>query len=464
MRHYATLLSGALALFSFVSTAVAQNKEGCKATTTPSKAEITFTEGTLRGAFSQGVIVQGGDGEFYVAFEFNTKKTSKVTVRPPMNLAIVIDRSGSMSGDKIIAARTAAAGLVNQLTPKDRVALVQYDDKAQVLVPSILVDSEGKDLLLNAIDGINPAGGTNLHDGLNEGIDQVADYVASGQVNRVILLSDGRANVGITDPNEIANDASASAESGIRISSVGLGLDFNEDMMETIAFNGLGRYYYAATADQLDDVLGGELNDMQEVVATNAEIRIDMKCSGVEVIEVFGYQSRQDGDTLVIPVPDLSGGEKRKVMIKVKANTEKEVKTEAFKASFSYQDTKGTKNTTKEIALGFAVSKDKKKAEASVDKQAMAHVVTLEGGQALRKATEAYEKGDTATAEATLKKAQKKVEAAKKTYNFSDEDIQGDLIKPVADPSANPFKAAPSSAKGKDTIKSMKADAFDSAK
>ena len=457
MARYTSFLSSALACLMLTPTAFAQ--DACKDSATgAAKVEMKFTEGSIRGAFSQGVVLQGSNGEFYVSFEFSTNKASKVTVRPPMNLAIVVDRSGSMSGDKIIAARTAASELVAHLTDKDRVALIQYDDKAQVIVPSILTDSEGKNILQGAIEGIYPGGGTNLHDGLNEGIDEVAEYVAPGQVNRVILLSDGRANVGIVDPNEIANDASASAERGIKISSVGLGLDFNEDLMESIAVNGLGRYYYAATADQLDDVLGGELNGMQEVVATNAELRLQPGCAGVEIIQVFGYTPRKDGDTVIIPIPELSGGEKRKVMIKLKTVTEKEFKQDAFKASFSYQDTKGTKNSTKDMALSIAVSKDKKKVESSVDKKAMAQVVTLEGGVAIRQASEAYANGDTDGANNQMKEARKKVAAAKKTYNFSDDEINGELLKPLTDKDSavNPFRAAPSSAVGKDSVKKNK--------
>ena len=151
-----------------------------------------------------------------------------------MAVAFVIDHSGSMEGEPLARAKAAARGLVERLGPSDYAAVIQYDNVADVLVPAIPVDVEGKQRLLSAIDSVWHRGGTNIGAGLQLGRDEIKKNLGGGRVNRVILLSDGMANAGIREVPEFARLASDAAEHGVRISAVGLGDNYNEDLMQAM--------------------------------------------------------------------------------------------------------------------------------------------------------------------------------------------------------------------------------------
>lgn len=429
--------------------------QSCPEAKDPAKIELRFGVGSMRAAFSQGVIVQGSNGELYLSVEFSAE-SQKLSTRPPLNLSIVIDRSGSMSGDKIESAKEAAAGMIENLGAADTVSLVQYDNNAQVLVPATKADAAGKALLMAAVETITPGGGTNLHDGLALGIEEARSQTKSGQASRVILLSDGRANAGIVDPNELAMDASAAAESGIHVTTVGLGLDYHEDLMEEIALSGAGNYYYVKGAEDLEPVFAGELRDLQDTVATKAELRLDPACAGIEILEVYGYRFTRDGSSVVVPIPDLVGGATRKVVLKLRAPADKVSASSILKTTFAFQDTAGARQEASS-SLGLAVSKDKKAARASVDKDVMAKATQIESARALKEAAAAYDSGDTSGAQAKLKEAREKTASAAKTYNFDDDAIQGELQ--AADEA---FRApAPSASHKKDAVKRSKSVALE---
>jgi Ca-activated chloride channel family protein len=449
-RSLAPLRLAAAALsLSLSPLALAQS---CPEGKDPAKIELNFGAGSMSAAFSQGVLLEGSDGELYLSIEFATKK-AKSSTRPPLNLSIVIDRSGSMSGDKIESAKEAASGLIENLGPSDRVSLVQYDHQAQVLVPSTLADEKGKSALMAALDGITPGGSTNLHDGMALGIEEVISKQDAGQASRVILLSDGRANSGIVDPSELALDASAAAERGIRVTTVGLGLDYNEDLMEDIAINGAGHYYYVKGAADLQPIFAGELSDLQDTVATRAELRLEPSCTDVEIIEVYGYRMKREGGAVVIPIPDLAGGDTRKVVLRVKANAARVSSGNVLKTSFAFDDRAGKRQESKG-GLGLVISKDKKASVASVNKDVLAKATEIEAARALRDAATAYDKGDADQAQSTIKKAKEKASKQAKTYGFSDDLVQGSLKAAETDFA----KPAPSAEHRKDAVKRNKAN------
>lgn len=170
------------------------------------------------------------------------------TERPPLALALVIDRSGSMQGRPLDEARRCAEAVLAHLRPTDSVALVQFDQSVQRLWPAMPVGDGSAQRAVLA--GIQAGGNTHLHGGWREGADALGDVPGEG-LKRVILLSDGQANAGLTDPRAIASHCATSSARGITTSTYGLGCSFNEDLMTAMARDGGGNAYYGETAEDL---------------------------------------------------------------------------------------------------------------------------------------------------------------------------------------------------------------------
>ena len=219
--------------------------------------------------------------------------------RPTLNLALVLDRSGSMAASKKIDyARAAATFAVGQLLPEDRVGITIFDDEVETIAPS--APATDKPGLVRRIEGIRPRGATNLHGGWAEGVDQVERHRVEGGLNRVLLLSDGLANAGVTDPNAISLEAKGALQRGIGTSTLGLGDEYNEDLLEAMARAGDGNYYYVESPSQLTDLFQTELLGLMATVGRGARLRIE-PAEGVAVADVLNDLRREPGGALTLP-------------------------------------------------------------------------------------------------------------------------------------------------------------------
>jgi Ca-activated chloride channel homolog len=403
------------------SSATTKRSEPPKATCSAagdSHASMKLGPATLKGALSAGSIMRNSGGDVYASFEITTDNATGAQ-RPPLNLALVIDRSGSMSDGRIEHAQSAAIGIVERLGAADRVALVTYDDSANVVVSSIAMDAEGKKKLESAIKGIQLGGSTNLNGGLVLGRDEVQRSLQAQQVSRVILLSDGQANMGVVDPHQIADTARVAANHGVRITSVGIGLDFNEDLMEAIAEAGRGQYHYVKVASDLDKVIAGELAGIQATVATSVELHLKAPCAGVQVAEVLGYESRRDGDTVIVPMTDLAGGDSRKLLVKVHVPDADAGKIGALYGELVFRDAKGGELQRTAVSLGVDRTEDGTVAAASVDKDVMAQVIQLDAAKSMREAAQAYEKGDRDRALQVIEASRRNIQSKSAAYKIA---------------------------------------------
>ncbi|MFO7586760.1 MAG: VWA domain-containing protein [Gemmatimonadota bacterium] len=233
--------------------------------------------------------------------------------RVPLNLSLVLDRSGSMDAGKLEAAKEAARLLVRRLWPADLVSVVVYDEVVATVAPPA-TGAEQEDLGAR-IAAITTGGTTNLSGGWLKGRDHVAANRREGAVNRILLLTDGLANVGITEPAKLEGLCrTAAAEHGITTTTIGFGADYAEQLLQAMADAGGGATYYIERPDQAPGVFEEELEGLLSISAQNLSVRIE-PTAGNEFVQVWhSYPSRAEGDVLELAVGDLYAREPRHVL------------------------------------------------------------------------------------------------------------------------------------------------------
>jgi len=256
--------------------------------------------------------LEGHDNELHALVRvIAAEHVSDVAAKPPLNLSIVIDHSGSMRGQPLHEAKRAAVFLVQNLRPCDRVSIVSYADHAQVLISGRPV-GDGMNVR-SAIQSIEPAGSTALHDGWMAGVEQAALMREPEQMGRVLLLSDGHANRGVYNPAILAHDAARIAATGITTTTCGLGANFDELLMLEMARAGQGSAYYGERAEDLIDPFREELELLSNLLARRLRLSLTPG-EGVELMVLNGY--RQDEAALILP--DLAEGGEAWAMVRLR--------------------------------------------------------------------------------------------------------------------------------------------------
>lgn len=215
-------------------------------------------------------------GERYVWLRIEAPQTETRADRAPLDIGLVIDRSGSMSGDKIRLAKKAAAGAVDVLRQTDACALVVYDYAVDVLAPRGFVDAAQRERLRRAMTMFDARGNTDLFGGWMRGAEQVSGGEA-GRIRRVLLLTDGLANHGLIDHAEILRHVRELAARGVGTTTFGVGRDFDEVLLAGMADAGAGHFYYIEQAQQIPDFLSSELGELLTVTAQNVTLRLHVE-------------------------------------------------------------------------------------------------------------------------------------------------------------------------------------------
>jgi Ca-activated chloride channel family protein len=242
----------------------------------------------------------GADQTLDVLVRIQAGPARNARPRLPLHLAIVLDRSGSMSGPPLEEAKRCAAFIVDRLDARDRVSLVAYDDEVQVLAPC--APMADRETLKRTIARIVEGGSTDLHGGWLTGAESLAAHTAPEALSRVILLSDGCANHGVQDVAQIAAHCSELAQAGVTTSTYGLGRHFNERLMVEMARAGRGNSYYGQTAQDLMDPFVEELDLLAALCARNVRLRL-VAAPGVRATVLNDYPALPDGS---LRLPDLA--------------------------------------------------------------------------------------------------------------------------------------------------------------
>jgi Ca-activated chloride channel homolog len=224
--------------------------------------------------------------------------------RAPLDIALVLDRSGSMGGRKIELARTAVARALQMLRGGDRFALVAYDEQIETVVGTTAASREARRHALARLAGIDARGSTDLAGGYERGAGEIASQRREGRAGACLLLTDGLANVGVTDPVAIAASVARERERGVKTSTFGVGADFDERLLQQMALAGGGHFYYVESPQQIPDLLTSELGEALEVTVRDAALVLRLP-EGAEAVPLGATRHDAAGRTLRVALGDL---------------------------------------------------------------------------------------------------------------------------------------------------------------
>ncbi len=291
----------------------------------------------------QLVVLEGQLGNEYVTAGEAAQIVSRVRIatrplsnaaRPPINLALVVDTSGSMQGAPITDARDASLALLDTLRPEDRLSVIAFSSETEVLLPSTLLGGADTAELRRRIGRMEARGTTDLAGGLRAGLEElVRNYEPEG-INRLVLLSDGVPN----DPAPILPLATAAGERGIRITALGLGLDYDETLLGHIAQASGGRFHFVEESAHVADVFRDEVLRFERLLARNLVLEL-RPGPGVRIDGVVGQPVQLAGGAVQVPLGDLSEGEQREVIVRLSADPRREGATvELMDAVLTFSD------------------------------------------------------------------------------------------------------------------------------
>jgi Ca-activated chloride channel family protein len=385
---------------------------------------------------------------------------SETPLRPRLNIALVIDASGSMAEDgKIRDVKQAARTLVERLALSDSLAIVSYNESARVLHRAGPVHDRAA--LVASIDGVVPGGNTNIEAGLRAAYEQLAEHDQDpAAVHLVILLSDGQANVGLTDAGALARMAERYFDRGIQTTSIGVGLEFNDTLMSRVALAGKGNYHFIKNAAATDAILAAELNELTHLAAKAVKVRIVLD-ERVELVRVLGAQqlgseeaarvkaeekkldrrvqqelgiaaNRQnepDAPGLKFFIPHFHLGSSHVIMLEVAVPPGEAADSLHVADVFvKYKDVVCRENRNERLSVRAAYVHDREAMIASTDPAVKKNVLGFQTGESLMHAARLLDSGETAAAVEVIDEQMTLLGAAAQVWHDEDLDRDGALL------------------------------------
>jgi Ca-activated chloride channel family protein len=342
--------------------------------------------------------------------------------RPPLNLSLVIDRSGSMHGQKMDYARKAASFAVENLLPCDLISVVLFDDRIETLVPSTLATD--KQAILKKIRHVHSRGSTALHGGWVEGGTQVSQYLNDEQLNRVIVLSDGLANVGETRPDVIATDVHGLAQRGVSTTVLGIGEDYSEDLMEAMARSGDGNFFHIESPDQLPDIFETELSGLSATLGQRVSLGLEAQ-NGVRVMDLLNDLDQTSAGRYKLP--NLIVGSPINVVMRLQIPALKQ-DCKVLQVRLAWDDPKQPGRQVLRAALTLPVVSPEQLSDFPENPAVQEQVALLMGARARREAMQFSDVGDYDSARRSLRRVRMEIQAAPASPIMEEERDLLDLL------------------------------------
>lgn len=323
--------------------------------------------------------------------------------RRPLNLALVLDRSGSMAGTPLKQALGALGALVDELHDDDRVSVVTYDDHVDTIVPA--GSAKDKARIHAALDKVRAGGCTNLSGGWLAGVEHVAGHASKEAVSRVLLLTDGQANMGITDPAVLVKTAGQKAAAGVVTTTLGFGAGFNEDLLIGMARAAEGNFYFIQSPADVVQVFKIEIEGLSSVIGQNLKVSIAPQPIVEHGWVLNAYRTEERDKELDVYVGDVYAVEPKTVAMQLQVRPQAAGTLKVAEVAYSYQtvvdgaiqDVKGTLTVTVQAAGA------EQAAQAAPDLAVVGDASRLETARTKDAAVVLADKGDLSSAAQRLR-------------------------------------------------------------
>lgn len=366
--------------------------------------------GWVGGAPYQTRVVVGADGSTYVGIWVQAPQMPVARARAPMAVSLVIDTSGSMAGDKIENARMAASSLLETLSDGDVVSLYAFSDGVVELAPPTVLSAASRGLMMQRVRALAAMGGTNMWDGMQIAVRRMSEAPPSHPLRRVFLISDGRANVGPSDPASLGALAARATEWGTQVTAIGVGTDYDQTTLTAMAVQSAGRLYHLGQPYEMASILQNELQLLSRSVALNAYLEVE-PAPGVLILEGLTMGTTLDHGRLRMPLGAVFAGQQREVLLRARVDTARLGSRPLATARLVYQ-TPGEQaaQQTQSATLAYEVVRDASAAAQSSAPRVVAMVADFEATQTQREAAAMLARGENARAAQVLQAGQHRLQ------------------------------------------------------
>jgi|LGVF01.1.fsa_nt_gb Ca-activated chloride channel family protein len=382
-------------------------------------AEVSESGVKCRVEIDRAILPAGGAQRAVVKITLDAPPPPGKSIRPAVNLAIVLDRSGSMAGQKLERAKDAAVEALRHLGPMDMFSVVVYDHNVSTVVSA--QHATNIERIEGRIRQIRSGGNTALFGGVSQGAAEVRKNLGGNYVHRIILLSDGLANVGPSSPEDLGRLGVALIKESISVTTVGVGTDYNEDLMTRLSQNSDGNTYFVESSRDLPRIFTAELGDVLSVVAKKVHVIIECP-GGVKPLNIIGRDGRIKGRIVELSLNQLYGSQEKYALIEVEIPGGKngEKKDIAY-VNVSYENPFTQKKETSSGRAYANFSNDRIKVKKSVNVAVQREYNFNLNALSQEKAISLSDKGKNKEAVSELKKSAHKLREVGQEYN--DEEL-----------------------------------------
>lgn len=369
-------------------------------------------------SLDRDVLPAGQRGTAIIKVALNVPEIPREIERPPVNLTLIIDRSGSMTGDKINKARDAAITALRMLGPQDLFSLVIYDHSVHTLIPP--QSAANSERLEAQIRQIRVGGNTALFGAVSQGAAETRKNLERNYVHRMVLLSDGLANVGPSSPTDLARLGAALLKEGISVTTIGIGTDFNEDLMSQLADRSDGNHYFVESSVDLPRIFASELGDVLSVAARQVSIELETP-RGVTPLRIIGREGQIIGRRVEIHLNQLYGGQEKYALVEVDVNPglpDQQLKVASARAYYENALTNQEEKTSAQAQVTF--SERREEVVQSANKPVLKAVFENEIAESRERALDLYNAGRKKEAVAEIKQSSIKLKSQSDSLGYSD--------------------------------------------